>query len=212
LGGLTIPLTPLVNFYNIRHYALIESLKALRNYVLVMKSERSDAEYILIGKIAETRKELLKLKDELKVLEGLRKNTVVQEPALVATQEIIESYTGVQEELPPPAEEVVVHKKTMKKPISYEMKLELIEDDYGHASNITRGNLFTADGNKKPIVPSWTNGRKYDPCKGKMMRIRNELRKGPMTIRQMSSYTGYALDTIKDYVKEMDKQGFFKNT
>jgi hypothetical protein len=92
------------------------------------------------------------------------------------------------------------------------MKLELIEDDYGHASNIARGNLITSDGNKKPIVPAWTNGRKYDPCKGKMMKIRNELRKGPMTIRQMSSYTGYALDTIKDFVKEMDKQGFFKNT
>jgi hypothetical protein len=187
-----------------------------------MNSVRTDAEYILIGKIAEKRKELLKLKDELKALEDGRKKeckTEVPEDAGkngTASQEhvenMIESYTGLEEVLSPPQEDAVIHKKVMKKPISYEMKLELIEDDYGHASNIARGNLFTADGTKKPIVPTWTNGRKYDPCKGKMMRIRNELRKGPMTIRQMSSYTGYALDTIKDFVKEMDKQGFFKNT
>jgi len=198
------------------------SLKDFINYVLVMNSVRTDTEYILIGKIAEKRKELLKLKDELKALEdGRNKECVVEVPEDAskngtASQEhienIIESYTGVEEDLPPPQEDAVIHKKAMKKPISYEMKLELIEDDYGHASNIARGNLFTADGNKKPIVPAWTNGRKYDPCKGKMMKIRNELRKGPMTIRQMSSYTGYALDTIKDFVKEMDKQGFFKNT
>jgi hypothetical protein len=92
------------------------------------------------------------------------------------------------------------------------VKLELISDDYHHASNVSRGNVFVAGDDKKVMVPAWTNGRKYDPTKGKMMKIRNELRKGPMTIRQMSSYTGYALDTIKDFVKEMDKQGFFKNT
>jgi hypothetical protein len=174
-----------------------------------MDSVRTDAEYILIGKIAEKRKELLKLKDELKALEDGHKIVTASE---VHIENIIETYTDVQEDLPPHEEHAVIHKKVVKKPISYEMKLELIEDDYGHASNIARGNIFTADGNKKPIVPAWTNGRKYDPCKGKMMKIRNELRKGPMTIRQMSSYTGYALDTIKDFVKEMDKQGFFKNT
>lgn len=174
-----------------------------------MDSVRTDAEYILIGKIAEKRKELLKLKDELKALEDGHKNVTASG---VHIENIIETCTDVQEDLPPHEEDLVIHKKFVKKPISYEMKLELIEDDYGHASNIVRDNIFTADGNKKPIVPAWTNGRKYDPCKGKMMKIRNELRKGPMTIRQMSSYTGYALDTIKDFVKEMDKQGFFKNT
>jgi phage FluMu protein gp41 len=45
-----------------------------------------------------------------------------------------------------------------------------------------------------------------------MLKIRNQLRNGPMSIRQISVFTGYALDTIKDYVKEMDKQGFFKKT
>ena len=44
-----------------------------------MNSERSDAEYILIGKIAEKRKELLKLKEELHNMEGASKNTVIQE-------------------------------------------------------------------------------------------------------------------------------------
>ena len=176
-----------------------------------MKLGRSDAEYILIGKIAEKRKELLKLKEELHALEGISNNTASQENVIGAytgIEEMIESYTGIQEDVP----ELVIHKKSVRKPISYELKLELIEDDYGHATNVSRGNLFTDDGEKKPIVPAWTNGRKYDPCKGKMLKIRNELRKGPMTIRQMSVFTGYALDTIKDYVKEMDKQGFFKNT
>jgi|LauGreDrversion4_2_1035121.scaffolds.fasta_scaffold75311_5 hypothetical protein len=185
------------------------SLKALRNYILAMNPERSDAEYILIGKIAEKRKELLKLKEELQALEGARNNTVVEEDVL---EEIIESFTGLKEDTPPVEEEIVIEKKIHRKPISYELKLELINDDYNHASNVSRGNVFVAGDDKKIMVPAWTNGRKYDPSKGKMLKIRNELRKGPMTIRQMSSYTGYALDTIKDFVKEMDKQGFFKNT
>ena len=185
------------------------SLKALRNYILAMNPERSDAEYILIGKIAEKRKELFKLKEELQALEGARNNTVVEEDVL---EEIIESFTGLKEDTPPVEEEIVIEKKIHRKPISYELKLELINDDYNHASNVSRGNVFVAGDDKKIMVPAWTNGRKYDPSKGKMLKIRNELRKGPMTIRQMSSYTGYALDTIKDFVKEMDKQGFFKNT
>ena len=177
-----------------------------------MNSERSDAEYILIGKIAEKRKELLKLKEELHNMEGARKNTVIQEDVLVCTEDIIESYIGIKEDQPPVEEEVVIQKKAHRKPISYELKLELINDDYNHASNVERGNVFVSGDDKKIMVPAWTNGRKYDPTKGKMLKIRNELRKGPMTIRQMSVFTGYALDTIKDYVKEMDKQGFFKNT
>jgi len=185
------------------------SLKALRNYILAMNPERSDAEYILIGKIAEKRKELLKLKEELQALEGARNNRVVEEDVL---EEIIESFTGINEDTPPVEEEVVIQKKVHRKPISYELKLELIDDDYNHASNVSRGNVFVAGDDKKIMVPAWTNGRKYDPSKGKMLKIRNELRKGPMTIRQMSVFTGYALDTIKDYVKELDKQGFFKNT
>ena len=177
-----------------------------------MNSDRSDAEYILIGKIAEKRKELWKLKEELQAIEEARKNTVVEDDVFEATEEIIESHTGLEEEVPPVEEEVVIQKKSVRKPISYELKLELINDDYQHASNVSRGIAFVANDDKKAMIPAWTNGRKYDPCKGKMLKIRNELRKGPMTIRQMSSYTGYALDTIKDYVKEMDKQGFFKNT
>lgn len=195
------------------------SLKAFRNYSLAMNSDRSDAEYILIGKIAEKRKELWKLKEELQALEEARKNTVVQEDVIGSIEEIIETYTGIQEEappveeeVPPVEEEVVIQKKAHRKPISYELKLELIDDDYEHASNVSRGNVFVAGDDKKIMVPAWTNGRKYDPSKGKMLKIRNELRKGPLTIRQMSVFTGYALDTIKDYVKELDKQGFFKNT
>ena len=183
-----------------------------------MNSDRSDAEYILIGKIAEKRKEicklkdeLLKLKEELQALEA-RKSTVIEEDVFGSIEEIIESYTGVQEEESPVEEELVIQKKAHRKPISYELKLELIDDDYEHASNVSRGNVFVAGDDKKIMVPAWTNGRKYDPSKGKMLRIRNELRKGPLTIRQMSVFTGYALDTIKDYVKELDKQGFFKNT
>ena len=177
-----------------------------------MNPERSDAEYILIGKIAEKRKELLKLKEDLQNMEAMRKNTAIEEGAFEGTQEIIESYTSIKEDKPPLEEEVVIQKKAHRKPISYELKLELINDDYQHASNVSHGNVFVENDDKKVMVPAWTNGRKYDPCKGKMLKIRNELRKGPMTIRQMSSYTGYALDTIKDFVKEMDKQGFFKNT
>ncbi len=191
----------------------------MRKYILAMNTERSDAEYIVIGKIAEKRKEFLKLKDELwklkeelQALEEERKSAVVQEDVFESIEEIIESYTGVQEEEPPVEEEVVIQKKAHRKPISYELKLELITDDYEHASNVSRGNVFVAGDDKKIMVPAWTNGRKYDPSKGKMLRIRNELRKGPLTIRQMSVFTGYALDTIKDYVKELDKQGFFKNT
>jgi len=204
-------------------YPIRESLKALRSYVLAMKYERSDAEYMIIGKIVEKRKELLKLNDELKALEYLRNKgneiiNILEDVCKNPTdsqehiESIIEPCRSVEKLLPARQQGIVIHKKPMKKHISYEMKLELITDDYHHASNIVRGNLFTSDGNKKPIMPNWTNGRKYDPCKGKMMKIRNELRKGPMSIRQISSYTGDALDTVKDFVKEMDKQGFFKNT
>jgi hypothetical protein len=184
-----------------------------------MNTERSDAEYIIIGKIAEKRKdflklkdELLKLKEELQALEEARKNIAIEEDVFEGTEETIEFHTGLEEEVPPVEEEVVIQKKPLRKPISYELKLELINDDYQHASNVSRGNVFVANDDKKVMIPAWTNGRKYDPCKGKMLKIRNELRKGPMTIRQMSVFTGYALDTIKDYVKELDKQGFFKNT
>ena len=167
-----------------------------------MNSERSDREYILIGKIAEKRRDILKLKEELQTLENVRNNTVDQDDVFTGIEEVIES-------LP----EDVIDRKPMKKPISYEMKLELIDDDHTHASNVTRGNVFAVNGNSSMYYPiSWTNGRKYDPSKGKMLKIRNQLRNGPMSIRQMSVFTGYALDTIKDYVKEMDKQGFFKKT
>jgi hypothetical protein len=157
----------------------------------------------------KVKEDLLKLKEELQDLEGARNNTVVEEDLL---EEIIESFTDIKEDTPPVQEEIVIEKKIHRKPISYELKLELINDDYNHASNVSRGNVFLAGDDKKIMVPAWTNGRKYDPSKGKMLKIRNELRKGPMTIRQMSVFTGYALDTIKDYVKELDKQGFFKNT
>ena len=53
-----------------------------------MNTERSDAEYIVIGKIAEKRKELWKLKEELQALEEARNSTVVEEDVFESIEEM----------------------------------------------------------------------------------------------------------------------------
>jgi hypothetical protein len=99
-----------------------------------------------------------------------------------------------------------------RKNISLDKKLQLIADDHVLATTISTGHNISVRWGKMSSVPAWSNGRKYDPTTGKIFRVRAELRKDNRSMRELSGYTGYALDTLKDLVREMDKQGFFTNT
>ena len=100
----------------------------------------------------------------------------------------------------------------IRKNISFDKKLQLVENDHVLSASISAGNNITVRWGKHSSVPAWSNGRKYDPTTGKIFRIRTELRKGHKNMRELSGLTGYALDTLKDIIREMDKQGFFTNT
>ena len=219
---------------------------------------RTDAEYILMGKIMEKHQDILYLSQELKNLESVRKAPSVAQQEEEAPpqyeQPLYEQDTEEEEAAPqevqsdqqleaiaeeefqppssppltaislnvenipdmePPSPAIVPFPRKFnfnRKNIPCEKKLNLVENDNILAISISSGNNINVRWGKKSCVPSWSNGRKYDPTIGKIFRIRTELRKGDLSMRELSGYTDYALDTIKDLVREMDKQGFFTNT
>jgi hypothetical protein len=225
---------------------------------------RTDAEYILMGKIMEKHQDILFLSQELKNLENWRKTSPVAPPVPQAepqeeTHQPLYEQETEEEEAPlesqeaahddealetvaeeenqqppssPPLTAISLNVENMpdmeqstsavvpfprkfnfnRKNIPCEKKLKLVENDNILAISISSGNNINVRWGKKSCVPSWSNGRKYDPTIGKIFRIRTELRKGDLSMRELSGYTDYALDTIKDLVREMDKQGFFTNT
>jgi hypothetical protein len=202
---------------------------------------RSDAEYILMGKIMEKSQELLSLNNSLYELQqaAAEKCEEVAAPPPEAEEVYEEELAPVQEEAeaeeaappvpissPPltsttiymddlPAfDEILPVRKSnfIRKNISFDKKLQLVENDHILSASISAGNNITVRWGKHSSVPAWSNGRKYDPTTGKIFRIRTELRKGHKNMRELSGLTGYALDTLKDIIREMDKQGFFTNT
>ena len=202
-------------------------------------ASRTDAEYILMGKIMEKHHDIISLTKQLKELEEGRGLVpvdldVVEEASVAA--EVVEEVEvihvedkvdviGNVEYSPPltaitlsgeevPRLEMTPVKKSnfQRKNIPVEKKLQLVANDAVLAAGISSGNNINVRWGTKSSVPAWSNGRKYDPTTGKIYRIRTELRKYNMSMRDLSGHTGYALDTLKDIIREMDKQGFFTNT
>jgi hypothetical protein len=202
---------------------------------------RSDAEYILMGKIMEKSQELLSLNNSLYELqqaaaekceevappppeaeeqelpaveeEEEEEEEGIYAPAVPTSSPPLTSTTIYMDDLPSFDEILPVRKSNfIRKNISFDKKLQLVENDHILSASISAGNNITVRWGKHSSVPAWSNGRKYDPTTGKIFRIRTELRKGHKNMRELSGLTGYALDTLKDIIREMDKQGFFTNT
>ena len=149
---------------------------------------RSDSEYILMGKIMEKEQELFDLLKELHILSK--------------RDEEVSSL-----EVQTPSAEVIV-----RKPISDESILKIIDNDEDLVKEISSGRYKSVRWGSGTYVASWSKGRKYDPSNNKISGLRSCLRRGVNTVRGLSSHSGLALNTVKDLVKEMDKQGFFSNT
>jgi hypothetical protein len=186
----------------------------------------------LFGNVAEEHVVEEHLAEEYVVEEHLADEHVVEEH--LAEEDVPEEYMSQQDNLrqaelsqalpssPPlttisdlvkvPSLELVVNKSNFtRKMISVEKKLHLVDNDYAIAASISGGNSVN-DRNKSSRVLSWSNGRKYDPTTGKIFKIRAELRICDRSMRELSGKTGLALDNVRDYIKEMDRQGFFTNT
>ena len=99
-----------------------------------------------------------------------------------------------------------------RKPFTIEKKLKLIDGDQSLADEISRGKFTSVKWGSLNYVPAWSNGRKYDPKNSRISKIRSELRNNMKSIRELAGSTGLSIDTVKDLVREMDKQGFFTNT
>jgi len=101
---------------------------------------------------------------------------------------------------------------TPRKPISEEFILKMIDNDEDLAKEISSGKYKSVRWGSATYIASWSKGRKYDPSNNRISGLRSCLRRGVKTIRALSSHSGLALNTVKDLIKEMDKQGFFLNT
>lgn len=178
-----------------------------------------------MGKIMEKENELLELKKELENAEVERMSGITSFEFMPVTPEDVHEIPEItvppppqpaahaypikkisQEEHPDPPE-VQHHRKI----ISIDKVLRLVDGDQTLASDIAAGKYTAVKWGSKNYVPAWCNGRKYDPTNGRISNLRAELRRAPRSIRSLSSVTGLAIDTVKDLVREMDKQGFFTN-
>jgi hypothetical protein len=188
---------------------------------------RSDKEYILMGRIMEKETELAELRKELENAEIERMSGITSFEFMPVTPEDVHEIPEITvppsvdvsgsssahpypvkkaDEHPDPPE-VTHHRKI----ISIDKVLKLVDGDQTLASDIAAGKYTSVKWGSRNYVPAWCNGRKYDPTNGRISNLRNELRRAPRSIRSLSSVTGLAIDTVKDLVREMDKQGFFTN-
>lgn len=158
-----------------------------------------------MGKIAEKECELLELRKELE-------NAEIERMSGVSAIQSFEFMPVTSEDVHeiPFTEQDAASENHVRKTINIEKQLKLISSDHFLANEIASGKCTTCHWGSTNYVPAWRNGRKYDPMNGRIGKIRAELRRGPRSIRELSSITGLAIDTIKDLVREMDKQGFFE--
>lgn len=186
-----------------------------------MNFTRSDEEYILIGKIAEAKGLLISLQQELSELECERifiSENKDMSHELLNEVEVIDSIydapgTEVAELAVEAAEAAVSHtlaaEAVDRKPIGINEKLFIIPNDEHLAAEISSGKNTKVLWGAQTYVSSWSKGKKYDPKNVRISLLRKELRCGRITIRELSGSTGLAINTIKDLIREMDKQGFF---
>lgn len=179
-----------------------------------------------MGKIMEKENELLELKKELENAEIERMSGIASFEFMPVTSEDVHemeipeitvpaqtepitstthAYSVKDSQVYPDPPEIQHHRKI----ISIDKVLKLVDGDQTLASDIATGKYTAVKWGSRNYVPAWCNGRKYDPTNGRISNLRAELRRAPRSIRGLSSVTGLAIDTVKDLVREMDKQGFF---
>lgn len=169
-----------------------------------------------MGKIMEKENELIELKKELENLEIERMSGITSFDFMPVSSEDVHEInespdvTEISEipEITPSSEPEIQHNRKI---INIDKILVLAESDHIRASDISTGKYTFVKWGSRNYVPAWCNGRKYDPTNGRISNIRAELRRASRSIRSLSSITGLAIDTVKDLVREMDKQGFFEN-
>jgi hypothetical protein len=172
-----------------------------------------------MGKIMEKENELIELKKELENLEIERMSGITSFDFMPVSSEDVHEINespDVQDipeiseipEITPSSEPEIQHNRKI---INIDKILVLAESDHIRASDISTGKYTFVKWGSRNYVPAWCNGRKYDPTNGRISNIRAELRRASRSIRSLSSITGLAIDTVKDLVREMDKQGFFEN-
>jgi hypothetical protein len=203
-----------------------------------MNFTRSNEEYIIIGKITEAKEKLLALNQELVELESNRLfSSTGKGFSFDIENEILEvQETAVEDTIEAPqVTEAVVHYITSalnddtaplnddtaplnvetappiveRKPITLNETLILVGNDEQLAAEISAGKNTNVRWGAQTYVSSWSKGKKYDPKNARVSLLRKELRAGRRTIRELSGATGLAINTIKDIIREMDKQGFF---
>ena len=173
-----------------------------------------------MGKIMEKENELIELKKELENLEIERMSGITSFDFMPVSSEDVHDINESPNvpEIPEISEISEISEKTPDPEIQHNRKiinidkiLVLAESDHIRASDISTGKYTFVKWGSRNYVPAWCNGRKYDPTNGRISNLRAELRRASRSIRGLSSITGLAIDTVKDLVREMDKQGFFVN-
>ena len=168
----------------------------------------------------EKENELIELKKELENLEIERMSGITSFDFMPVSSEDVHDINESPNvpEIPEISEISEISEKTPDPEIQHNRKiinidkiLVLAESDHIRASDISTGKYTFVKWGSRNYVPAWCNGRKYDPTNGRISNLRAELRRASRSIRGLSSITGLAIDTVKDLVREMDKQGFFVN-
>ena len=182
----------------------------------MMPLARTDEMYIVMGKIAEKKEELKELEDTLYHLQTQqilgssfqveRHISWPEVPVVAAESVAAESEEVPQEEIPTITVSLT---DTDRAPITETTPLRIMDGDAHHAAQVSTGKYKKVRWGSDHFMPQWTGARKYDPTNSRIANLRAELRRGPKSIRELSSTTGLALNTVKDIVREMDKQGFF---
>jgi hypothetical protein len=176
-----------------------------------MNFTRSNEEYILIGKIAEAKGLLISLQQELSELECERvfiSENKDMSHELLNEVEVIEHVDDAPEAaVATDAAEAAAAAE--RKSIGMTEQLFIVPNDEHLAAEISSGKNTSVRWGAQTYVSSWSKGKKYDPKNARISLLRKELRCGRDTIRKLSGSTGLAINTIKDLIREMDKQGFF---
>lgn len=163
-----------------------------------------------MGKIMEKENELIELKKELENLEIERMSGITSFDFMPVSSEDVHEINETHD-VPEVPETVEPEIQQNRKIINIDKILVLAGSDHIRANDISTGKYTSVKWGSSNYVSAWCNGRKYDPTNGRISNLRSELRRASRSIRSLSSITGLAIDTVKDLVREMDKQGFFVN-